>query len=158
LIRIHLSHVCGGAQSARPSEAKLRLFANPKEMNMKRTLLVVATSVLSLLGAQPALAQKEGNRNPAEVKAECAAARKAGKASTAECDAARQAARAASASTTTRAEVKADAKTGKTVLKEGDPSGPPAKTPPSTTTRAQVKAAAIADPKAGKGVEGQNRN
>ena len=125
---------------------------------MKRTLLLVAASVCSLLGAQTALAQKEGNRSTTEVRAECAAARKAGKASTAECDAARRAAGAASASMVTRAEVKADAKTGKTVVKEGDPSGPPAKVTSSTTTRAQVKAEAVADPKRGKGGEGQNKN
>ncbi len=124
---------------------------------MKKLLLVLATSALSLLGPQTVRAQQEGNKTATELKAQCAAARKAGKASTMECDTARRTARAASASTVTRAEVKAGAVASKTVLTEGGPSGSPAKVAPSATTRAEVKAEAIANPSRGKNAEGNNK-
>ncbi len=118
---------------------------------MRYTKFALAAIALALFGSQAVMAQQ---KTRAEVQAECAAARKAGKVVEGEC----QPDMPAKATSTTdrkvvKEEAKAAARKGETVNGEAKPDTPKKVT--STKTRAQVKAECEAARKAGKIVEGE---
>lgn len=122
---------------------------------MKRTMLIaVAAAVMGLFGTEAVLAQQAPAKTREQVKAECEAARKAGKIVEGEC----QKDPAVPASTKSKEQVKAETDAAKKsgAIVSGTAEAPkPMAAGTSTKTREQVKAECDAARKAGKIVEGE---
>jgi hypothetical protein len=125
-----------------------------KEKIMKARMLWIPAVVAALFGAQVVLAQTPAPKTREQVKAECDAAKKAGKVVSGECNYEMP---APAASTKTREQVKAECdaakKAGKIVSGECNFETPAKAT--STKTREQVQKECAEAKKAGKVVTGE---